>query len=308
MGISKLKIVYCGELDRTPDAPDHLGIRQGLKFFNGLVVDPVLHGDETAVRRIEAFKPDLIIHGNTDSLSRMLGTKFKEVSPKSKQVFWMLDYQPKMENYFYMNEWKLDQAYDAIFISNKDQIKEWGNVWKCPAYYLTHGCVVQKVQDIPDFNKGIVFIGGHNEGGWYNDRYYLIEAIRTLYPDLKMMNAETVDARNQVWRDMPYIYHSSDGILDVSHSWTADGYASGRYFYSAGLGGCSITKRFPGCEELYPPDCKLYFDKPEEALSHILKVKRDKTFRDKIKKNAWKWNKEHHHYKLKFQEIIEKVC
>ena len=296
------KIVVCGELDRTPFAPDHLGYRQGLEHWEGYVVDPVLHGIGNAIERVRDIKPDLLIHGNTDTLG--VASQFR---PYCKyQVFWMLDYQPTIEQYGWWNEWKKDAGqFDALFISNRDQIKDWEEAFECPTYYLTHGCVVSPLKKDPAHKHGCVFIGSISDGGWYNDRANLLREIG--FENFTHINGDGVDGRNQVWKDMPAIYHTSDCVLDISHSWTADGYASGRYFYSAGLGGCSITKRFPRCEELYPKSCKAYFDTAEEAKQLIEFYKTHPKEREKMKLNAYNWNKKHHNYKLKFEEICEKL-
>jgi hypothetical protein len=292
------RIAYLGELDRTPDAPDHLGIRQGLMDFDGFVVDPVLNNPEEVVRQVNAKKPDLIIHGNTDSLGQGLGKMLKQY----KQVFWMLDYQPQLDGYCW-DSWDTD-GYDMVFISNRDQMKYWGERFGVPCHYLPHGCVVKDpVKDEKHHHKA-VFIGGRMEGGWYDDRAHLLDDIESLI-SFDTINAEGVEGRNQVWKDMPAIYHTSDCVIDISHSWTADGYASGRFFYSAGLGGCSITKRFPGCEELYPTGTKAYFDTPLEAYKLIKFYQDNPRERERMKNRAWEHNKKFHNYTLRFNRMIE---
>jgi hypothetical protein len=294
------KICYCGELDRTPFAPDHLGIRQGLEHWEGYVVDPVLHGIGNAIERVRDIKPDLLIHGNTDTLG--VASQFR---PYCKyQVFWMLDYQPTIEQYGWWNEWTKDRGqFDALFISNEDQIDDWKNAFDCPTFYLPHGCVVKPLKKDPEHKHGCVFIGSISEGGWYNDRAELLREIG--FENFTHINGDGVDGRNQVWKDMPFIYHTSDCVLDISHTWKAVGYASGRYFYSAGLGGCSITRKFPKCEELYPKGCKAYFESPEEARELIEFYKTHEKEREKMKLNAWKHNKKFHNYKLRFNQMIK---
>lgn len=299
-----VKIAYIGELDRTPNAPDHLGIRQGLEYYNYIIVDPILNSSSAVIKTLAHFKPDIIIHGNTDSLNQKLASQLVGLG---KQVFWMLDYQPSKEHYHFWNDWIMEKnMYDAIFISNKDQISMWSEAFDCPAYYLTHGCVVQDLVVDEDHNYDLVFIGSHNNGNWYNDRYELIEKIKR-DNKLTIINEHDVEGRNIIWSQMPAIYHSSKCVLDISHSWKAEGYASGRFFYTAGLGGCSITKRFPGCEDLYPKECKAYFDTPQEAKELIDFYQNNKKEREEMKRNAWMWNRDNHHYKLKFEEIISKL-
>jgi hypothetical protein len=292
-----MEIVYVGELDRTKYAPDHLGIRQGLESFKGTVVDPVLNTPERCVEMIKDLKPDLIIHGNTDSLRENLGKLMRPFV--KKQVFWMLDYQPNMDNYCW-KDWNLE-GYDAVFLSNKDQLKEWSDRFDCPAHYLTHGCVVMKPVRDQSFYHKKVFIGGKGSGGWMAERDRILEWCEP-YDYIN----ETGEAKAEVWKNMPAIYHTSDYVIDISHSWIAEGYASGRFFYSSGLGGCSLTKRFPGCLDLYPDDTKIYFDSPEELNEKINFYDRKPELRDKIKMKAWEHNKKHHNYELKFKEIISK--
>lgn len=289
------KIVYIGELDRTPQAPDHLGIRQGLEYYDGLVVDPLINNRDQVVKQIQDFNPDIIVHGNTDSLGQGLAPILRG---EWKQVFWMLDYQPDINNYHW-HGWNTD-GYDMVLLSNKDQINDWSQRFNAPCHFLTHGCVVQKpIRDEKEHNKA-VFIGSISRGDWYDWRADLLDRIKFTH-----ITADDVDGRNKIWSRMPAIYHTSDCVIDVSHSWEADGYASGRYFYAGGLGACSITRRFPGCEELYPADCKAYFDTPEEAMELIEYYHTHPEEREAMKLRAWQHNKNHHHYKFKFKKIIE---
>lgn len=297
------KICYVGELDRTKNAPDHLGIRDGLTHWEGLVADPVLYGIDHAIRLVQDFQPDLLIHGNTDTL----GYAYQFRNHCKKQVFWMLDYQPTIEQYAWWDVWKRDKGqFDALFISNKDQIDDWKEAFDCPTYYLPHGCVVQKLVKDEEEHYPLVFIGQMTESDWFANRYRLIKDIEKLTP-ITYINEHGVSERDAIWKRIPAIYHTSDCVLDISHTWKAEGYASGRFFYSGGLGGCSITKRFPGCEELYPKDCKAYFDTPEEAVELIKFYQSHEKEREAMKVRAWKYNKKFHNYKLRFEQMINKL-
>lgn len=304
MELKKVKsICYIGELDRTKWAPDHLGIRQGLTHWSGLVADPVLHGVGHALELVSKFKPDLIIHGNTDTLG--VAKDFREHC--KYQVFWMLDYQPSIAQYSWWDVWRNDKGqFDALFISNKDQIEDWKNAFDCPVHYLPHGCVVKPLKKDPKEYRPLVFIGQMSSGGWYSERYNLIKDIEKLTP-INYINEEGVEERDAVWKRIPAIYHTSDCVLDISHTWKAAGYASGRFFYSGGLGGCSITKRFPGCEELYPNDCKAYFDTPEEAADLVNFYQAHPRLRASLKKRAWEHNKKFHNYQLRFKQMIKLI-
>lgn len=311
--MKKERICYVGELLRTPLAPDHRGVMQGLDwmFRDGTIedykiVDPLMLGREEAIRQIKEFNPTVTIHGNTDTLNRGYLEPLKGIG---KQVFWMLDYQPINVLPLYHGWWdewtKCAGLLDAIFLSNYDQLQMWSEGFNCPTYFLPHGCVVQELQYDPKENFKCVFIGGIGEASWYKNRADLIKQIG----DFTHINETTVEGRNEIWKRMPAIYHSSTCLLDISHEWNARGYASGRYFYSAGLGGCSITKHFPGCEEFYKDGVhKLYFDTPEEARYLIDKCQKNPEFVAKIKMNAWIHNKDFHNYRERFNELLSKLC
>jgi len=134
-----MRIVYVGELIRTPDAPDHRGIIQGFEMLglDYLIVDPVLFPDKV-VEECNNFKADLIIHGNTDSLDQNWISRIK-----SRQVFFMGDYQPDKAHYQNWNRWvENSKGIEAIFLSNKKQLKMWEEDFKIPTYFWPHGCYV----------------------------------------------------------------------------------------------------------------------------------------------------------------------
>lgn len=304
-----MRVIYCGELDRTPDALDHLGIRQGLEWLKGdgtileyKIVDPLMLGKDEALRQIIEFNPDVTIHGNTDTLN--LG-HLQPLKGVGRQVFWMLDYQPISALPLYHGWWdewtKCRGLLDAIFLSNYDQLTMWADGFGCDAHFLSHGCVVQDLVYNKEDNYSCVFIGGMNESGWYGERAKLLQEIG----GFTHINEQDVEGRNRIWKRMPSIYHSSTCVLDVSHEWNARGYASGRYFYSAGLGACTITKRFPGCEEFYQDkEHKLYFDTTFEARNLIDWCQKNPNAVAQIKMNAWHHNKNEHNYKKRFIKMF----
>lgn len=305
------RIIYCGELDRTPDAPDHMGIRQGLDEI-GLdyrIVDPILLSPQEVVDQCNSFNSDLVIHGNTDSLSN-------EIIPfiAGKQVFFMGDYRPSKDAYQpHWDSWVSNsKGLDMILLSNKKQIKMWKEAFGVPVEFWTHGCYVpQKLIYKKEFDYDVVFIGQMNDSPPYNDRYNLIKHIESRLQEkgikITFINGDGVDGRNKVWRDMPAIYHSSKVVLDISHFWDVEGYASGRYWYSAGLGGCSVTKWFPGCEEHYPKGTKHYFNSVDECVGVIENLLKDKELRESTKVKAYEHNKRFHNYKTRFKQLFSLV-
>ncbi len=107
---------------------------------------------------------------------------------------------------------------------------------------------------------------------------------------------------------MPGIYHGAACVIDMSHEWRVRGYASGRYWYTAGLGACSISKRFPGCEDFYEDKVhKAYFDTLDEAVELIKFYIQHEPERESMKKAAWKHNIKYHNYEIRFRDMFSKI-
>jgi len=307
-----MKIAITTAIEQEPYAIDHLGVKQGLDWmgWDYLIADPIIRGAEDAISRIIKFKPDIVVH----YMDIMLKSKAPEIiakAIKTKQVFWEMDYRPmahNTENSYdgQWNHWLTQAPYlDHIFLSNKGQIDWWEKEWKTPVSYLPHGCYIpDKPKYDPRFVCGCVFIGSMINSEPFVQRTKLIEKIRK-YIQIAHINSHNPEERNENWKNMPAIYHSADTILDISHFWDNPGYASGRYFYSAGLGGCSITKQFPDCKQLYPDGTKVYFNTPEEAIEKIKYYQKHSRARNIVKQKAFEHTKKYHNFKLRFQKIYD---
>ncbi len=310
----KFKIIVTCAIDTEPTACDHIGVKQGLEDLNldYLLVDPCNKTVEEISEKIVEFNPDLVVYYMDLLLSKQIPSSLKGRFD-GLQVFWEMDYRPLHE--------RIEQSYDGqfqhwaneminldhIFMSNKGQLVEWKEFFKVDTSYLPHGCyVLDKPQFDKDFKYPCVFMGGMLNNPPFDERKKLIEKIMEL-TEITHVNAYDRDTRNKNWTDMPKIYHSSDVVLDISHFWDNPGYASGRYFYSAGLGGCCVTKRFPDCEELYPEGIKIYFDTQEEAAEKIKYYQEHEKEREQIKLKAFQYNKSHHSFKIRFTQLLNKL-
>jgi hypothetical protein len=302
-----MKIVYCGGLDGVPDAPDHLGIKQGFTDlgWDWHIVDPKLNeptGEEVA-DKINAIMPALVIHGNADSLALQV---FPHVAKEIKQIFWMLDYRtPEMLGQQKWDLWRTNAPYiDSVFISARDHISLWERAFDCTAYFAPHACwIPPDLQYNESFEHDVLFIGGNHSHGPLNARTELLNQIDKLV-SVSFVNATGREARNLIWKNMPLYYHSSKVVLDVSHFWDNWGYCSGRYWYTATLGACAVTKRFPGCYQFFPDTFKWYFDSAPEAADLIKALLDNDEERKLTKRRVSRYAWRNHSYKIRFQQML----
>ncbi|MEX0596428.1 MAG: glycosyltransferase, partial [Candidatus Paceibacterota bacterium] len=256
-------------------------------------------------------KPDLIIHGMTDSLSKIIPIRVKEKLPNTIQVMSMWDFRPRSLNYDGLwDTWTKSGPYlDLITLSNKSQVEWWEKDFGVETMYWPHGCVVKDVEYSDEYASDTVFTGDRHASGPYNARVEFIEKISKYVPIvwINKGGGDSDPERGKVWQDLGKIYHSAKTVLDISHFWNDPGYASGRYFYTSGLGGCAISKRFPDCEELFPEGTKIYFDTPEEAADKIKFYITNEKERNEVKRRGKEWCNKYHSYEIRFKELFNKL-
>ncbi len=301
------KVCFCGQLDHWPTAPDHLGIKQGMTAmgWDWSYVDPTHPSGREIAQRINEIDPDLVIHGNTDSLSKYVPPY---INKNIRQVFLMLDYRtPDMLRDGMWEHWQTSaKNLDAIFISARDHIPMWEKAFNRPTFFAPHACYIppKGLQYDEMYRYKTLWIGQLSESPPLNRRAKLIERIMQKVP-VTIVNSHEHMERNRIWTDMPKYYWSSDVVLDVSHFWDNWGYCSGRYWYTATFGACAVTKRFPGCETFFPETLKWYFDSSEEAVELIkgLLNNPDEITKTKSRVASWAWK--YHSYKTRFEQMME---
>lgn len=312
---NKPKIVLVANILTLPFSPDHSGLKQGVEQLGleYLIVDPHYHHSTgtNIVDTILPFEPDIICHGMTDSLSSHWIKQIGEVMPNVIQVMSMWDYRPKNLNYDGLWEsWKENAPYlKLITLSNKGQLDWWKQDFGVEAMYWPHGCIVKDVEYDERYNFDTIFVGDKHYAEPYKKRADLIDEIsrKTQVEWINKGGGDSDKERKQIWKDLGKIYYSSKTCLDISHFWDEPGYASGRYFYTSGLGGCAISKRFPECEELFPEGTKIYFDTIEEAVDKIKFYVNNEKERNEVKKKGKEWANKYHNYKLRFKQLFEKI-
>ncbi len=310
-----MKVVYCGQLDYWAMAPDHLGIKQGMTDlgWDWHVVDPCMAYSihDTPAQQINDIHPDLVIHGNTDSFGQNIP---EQLLPDITQVFWMLDYRtPDMLQPGEWEDWVRNAPYfKAIFISAKGHMKMWEEAFRVPVFFAPHACWIPPLLEYdPAFDHDLLFIGGHHDSGPLAQRAELILEIQfqLLKHDIKItqVNHGGWEERNQIWKDMPKYYNSSKVVLDVSHFWDNPGYCSGRYWYTAALGACAVTRMFPGCNDFFPSGAKWYFNEPEGAVTLIKWLLQEEDARKKTKLLVTEIAWSQHTYKQRFQQMMNSL-
>ena len=304
-----MKVVYCSGLNYMKYAPDHMGIKQGMGDlgWDWSVVDSVIgnpSGEEIA-ENINTINPDMVIYGNTIPMNKCVCLYVK---PEITQIFWMLDYRLKEAlDQDLACGWGNNSPYlTAIFHCAADDISLWKEIFKVPVYFAPQACYIPDQLEYSDeFSFDLLFIGGNDSRPGFEARIELLAQINELScVSITQINESDPTKRNEVFRNIPLYYHSSKLVLDISNFWDNWGYTSSRYWHSATLGACSLTKRFPGSSTFFPEDVRWYFDTAEEAadLVEILLDHTDERERTKRRVAEYAWR--NHSYKIRFQKML----
>ncbi|MHA2389400.1 MAG: glycosyltransferase family protein [Candidatus Hodarchaeales archaeon] len=305
-----MKVVYCGALEWYPHAPDHLGIKQGMEDlgWDWSIVDPIKNDPTNTeiAAAITSINPDIVIYGDTNSLAKSV---CPYVTSGITQIFWMLDYRtPEMLRKELNQTWLSNSPYlTAVFTSSGSHIQLWQDSLGVQTYFAPHACYIPSKLEMSDaFSYDFLYIGGKSPLPVFSARTDFIAQIEE-FSDIPLTHINEVDLikRNEVWRDMPLYYHSSKVVLDISHFWDNWGYSSGRYWYTATFGACTITKRFPGCTQFFPDTFKWYFDTPEQAVELVKFALNDDAEREATKQRVSHHAWQNHNYKIRFQQMLQ---
>jgi hypothetical protein len=210
------------------------------------------------------FQPDLIVYGLLDIVkNRGWRKEIRERLPNATIVLWYGDYRDGR-----MIQLDADcSEMDAMFVSNDAQETHYKQKWNMKAvHFLPLGC---EPSAKPVYNDGLsypfVFLGGIIPTGLFHERAQEIEHFK-IQDKLTVINSYDPELRGKIYRLMPAIYSSSKVALDISHFTNIKKYTSIRYWEIPAYFGFALTKRFPGCEQFYPEDTRVYFDTHNEAI------------------------------------------
>lgn len=297
------RIVVIGSThpDYEQYCPHWLGIQAGLKRL-GIPFAFISCRPDLNLNKVVAFDPDLIIYGLKDMVAKKeWRAQLRERLPKAKIVIWYGDLRNAKTT-------QIDadcSEVDAMFVSNNAQEGFYQAKWKVKhVFYLPLGSEPLRQ---PSYNAKFafpfVFIGSQLTDGFFIKRASEIENFK-LQGKLTVINSFEPDMRRKIYQAMPAIYSSSKVCLDISHFTQIAGYTSIRFFEIPAFFGFALTKYFPGCEDLYPADTRVYFDTLEEALKLKDYYFKHETERRDILEKAHAWSYRHS-YDKRFTAMFE---
>lgn len=282
--------------------PNFTGMTKGLEELG---IEHRLFGcrPDLDIQAVIDFNPDLVVYGLVDLVrQRAVRLHLREALPNAKIVMWYGDLREARTG----GQIHADMSeIDAMFVSNDAQADYYRERWKVPSvHFLPLGCQIYTPTYNPKFDFDFVFIGGLITGAGFLDRARMMWKFKD--NGLKVVDGpmRRPILRAKVMKNMPQIYRSSKVVLDVSHFTDVPGYTSNRYWIITASGGFALTKRFPGCEEFYPPGTRAYFDTFEEALSLRDYYLANPEEREKIRLAGYA-HAIHHTYRERFVKMFE---
>ncbi len=284
--------------------PNFVGMQDGLRTL-GIEYKVFSCRPEPDIEGMLEYKPDLVIYGLLDMVKHPKWRyRIREGLPNAKIVFWYGDYRDESTGQVHDDMSEIDM----MFVSNNAQERFYKRRWNVPAvHFLPLGATVRNVKYDSKFDFDFVFIGAQITGSAFLNR--AIEIGRYKKEGLKIIDADAQrlpELRTKILATMPTIYRSSKVCLDISHFTDVDGYTSNRFWNIGAAGGVALTKRFPGCEEFYPPDSRVYFDTFDESIEEMHNLIADLARRDRISARAQDVAKSHT-YDKRFLEMFKKI-
>jgi spore maturation protein CgeB len=297
---SKVTIIAADYPELEKYCPNWQGMKAGMERL-GIPYQFISCRPTLDVGAVVAYGADLVIYALRDMvLHPEWRHEIREALPNAKIVMWYGDLRSDETGQYDADCSEMD----AMFVSNDAQEKYYKSKWRMKAvHYLPLGCEPLKQPKLSKmFNFDFVFIGGQISEGMFRGRAETIETLK-VRGNLKVVNSFEPKMRARIYQEMPAIYSSSKVCLDVSHFTYIKGYTSIRFFEIPAMFGFALTKRFPGCEELYPEGTRVYFDTFDEAI----KLKDYYLTHDKeraaivAKGHEWSYN---HTYDKRFEKMF----
>lgn len=281
------------------------GLREGLRETEHEFVFLDMRYDYNFASKVIEYNPDLIIYLLDDIIYNKEEARIiAKALPETKKVLWFGDYRD--DEVASVPSVDCSNILDMMFVSNNGQNDFYKKKYSVPTKFLPLSCYKIEERKIdPRVAYNVVFIGStfRTDGIW-GKRAKLISDI-SKKERVTIINSNEENKRTVINELMPEIYGSSAISLDISHFWHIDKYTSNRGWVIPMCYGLSLTKRFPGCEDLYPEGTKIYFDTPEEAVEKIRYYKEHEEEADKIREAGHEHTLKHHTYKHRLNKLLE---
>lgn len=282
-------------LDRTLKESEHdhyiFCCRQGIGF----------------IKEIIQWQPDLIIYGLIDMAKQQeWREQVRDGCPNAKIVFWYGDARTPETGQ--IDPVDLSGTVDLFLASNDGlkwfQKKHFGMTpeYMPLAVYPTEKPVFS--QKTLDTYGDFVFIGAKANRIGFVKRMNVIQEIEDKL-GLRVINGGNRKERAMVYKSMPKIYGSAKFSLEISHFWDIHKYTSNRFWVIPGYWGFSLSKRFPGCEELYPEDTRVYWNTVDELREKIEYYTKNNEERLRMIEKGHQHTVDNHTYKHRINSIIE---
>lgn len=259
---------------------------------------------EVILESLKRFDPELIIYAIDDVVEKKLHVEIRG-QHSCPIVMWYCEIRTPETGGGLRGQ--LGEYIDTLFLSNDGQADYYKEHHGLTVKYLPQaGVPVEKIEYDERWSFQIVFIGTLGVHGFWGKRARFILPLKNM-PEFKQLNGATPEERMMYYRLMPKIYGSSSICLDVSHNWEFQKYCSNRYYAIPANGGFSLTKRFPGCEEIYPEGIgKVYFDTYEEEIEKIIYyIDSDHDAeREKIRQLGLEYCRKHHTYPHRIKKML----
>ena len=288
---------YCPNMQGQQQALDLMGI--DYKFID-------CRARLSWAKDVIQYEPDLVVYLLMDALiSNDDAYQVKRQLPDVKTVMWYGDLRDERTGG--IPHIDFTDVLDRFFVSNDGQHRFWKAMVGLEGEYLPLACDYKVEREYDErYAYDVVFIGGMYRGVLGRRTKLLNKIMEEI--DVKQINEESPKRRALVYKNMPKIYGSSKISLDVSNFWDIPGYTSNRGFIIPMYSGFSLSKRFPGCEDLFEDEKhKVYFDTAEDAIDKIKYYLNNKEEREKIREAGHKHALANHTYIERFKTMFNKL-
>lgn len=249
------------------------------------------------------YKPDIVVYNIFDMFGRPNDRKkLRAALPNAKICVWYADARTTATGQIFAD---LRGTVDHFFITNDGQHDFIEKHFGLRPRFLPQAVEpVEQRMYSEEASFPLLFIGGKYTSSGLIERNNIIERLE-IEMELKVLDGGRPIERSLIYQAMPAYYGSATFTLDISHFWDINKYASNRFYVIPGMYGLAMTKRFPGCTEIYPEGTRVYWDTVEDLYSKMEYFLAHPKEADDIRLAGWEWAKKHHTYDNRITEMLD---